>query len=141
MSTDTSVAIETRLVACIAEALLTIYAVQADALHHATNGHLSRGTAFDELDHARRALWATEAALDGVGWTSGHCAEPAELTGPPELVHDALVGAVIAAADRLADTCRDYTAARAELTAVRDAYEHLTELHTLFARYEESHAV
>jgi hypothetical protein len=141
MPTETSIAIEPRLVACIAEALLTIYAAQADALHHATNGHVSQASAFDDLDHARRALWATEAALDGIGWTTGERVEPAELTGPPDLVHDALTAAVIAAAERLADACRDYTAACAELTAVRDAYEHLTAMHTLFACHEEEHSI
>jgi hypothetical protein len=141
MPTPISVSIEPRLVASVGEALLTIYAAQADALHHATNDHLAHDGAFEDLDQARRALWETEAALDGVGWRIGEAVGTVELSGSPALVHDTLTSTVIAAAEHLAETCREYTRARSDLAAVREAFERLTAAHALFDRHEHEHTL
>jgi hypothetical protein len=141
MPREITVSIEPRLVAGIVEALLTIYSAQADALRHATDGHLASAVTFDDVDHARRQLWAVEAALDGLGWTAGERPHAAELSGSPQLIHETLTSAVIAAAEHLAETCREYTRARADLGAVGEAYSRLAALHAVFAVHEDRHAV
>jgi hypothetical protein len=141
MPTRIHVQIEPALAPSVIEALLTVYAAQADALHHATNSHLSGTRPLEEVDHARRALWETEAALDGVGWGAAPPIGPVELSGSAQLIHDTITATVIAAADQLAECCREYTRARADLARVREAFELLSQAHEVFSRHERDHAV
>ena len=110
----------------VLEALVTTYAVRADALATAAGaGPLAA------VHDARRELAEVEDALDAVSW-----ALAPELSGLGGLVREVLYAALLAAVDACGERCRDYDAGRVGRDAVAAAVADVAVLHGLFAEVE-----
>src|SRR4051812_39613757 len=88
--------------AAVLEALLTTYAVKADALAAAAGAE-----PLAIVHDARRELAEAEDALDAIAW---HAAP--ELSGPAGLVREVLYGALLGAVEACAERCRGDEAGR-----------------------------
>jgi hypothetical protein len=110
----------------VLEALVTTYAVRADALAAAAGaGPLAA------VHDARRELAEVEDALDAVGWALAR-----ELSGPGALVREVLYAALLAAVDACGERCRDYDAGRVGRDVLAAAVADVAVLHGLFAEVE-----
>jgi hypothetical protein len=117
----------------VLEALVTTYAVKADALGVAAAG--SPDTPLAVVQDARRELAEAEDALDAVGWRVGPGAG-FELAGPAGMVREVLYGALLGAAEAVGERCREYEAARVGRSALAGAVADVVVLHELFAGLE-----
>jgi hypothetical protein len=122
----------------VLEALVTTYAVKAEALATAANGYPETPPVL--VQDARRELAEAEDALDGVGWRVGQGAG-FELAGPAGLVREVLYGALLGAAEAVGERCREYEAGRAGRDALARAVGDVVALHELFAGWEAVDAV
>jgi hypothetical protein len=115
----------------VLEALLTTYAVKADALATAA-GNQPLAVVHD----ARRELAEAEDALDAAGW-----AVAPELSGAAGLVREVLYGALLAAVEACGERCREYEAGRVGREELARAVEDVAVLHGLFAGVEALEAL
>ena len=118
----------------VLEALVTTYAVRADALATAAGaGSLAA------VQEARRELAEAEDALDAVSWQAG----PAglELSGRAGLVREVLYGALLAVVEACGERCRDYEAGRIGREALASAVGDVVAVHALFAEVEAADAL
>jgi hypothetical protein len=127
--------------AAVLEALVTTYAVKADALAAAAGGYQDTREPLAVVLDARRELAEAEDLLEGLGWRLGPRGDDLELAGPAGLVREVLYGALLAAAEAAVDGCREYEAGRADRPALATAIADLTALHELFAALEASEAL
>jgi hypothetical protein len=123
------------------EALLTTYAVKADALATAAAEYQDEREPLAVVHDARRELAEAEDALDAVGWSIGARVQALELSGPAGFVRETLYAALLAAAESAADACRDYEAGRADRAALARAVADVGAFHELFAELEASDAL
>jgi hypothetical protein len=120
----------------VLDALVTTYAVKADALAAAAGAYQPTRDPLAGVNDARRELAEAEDALDAVGWHSGPAAGALELAGPPGLVREVLYAALLGAAEAVGERCREYEAAHADAAALAAAVEDVAVLHRLFAALE-----
>jgi hypothetical protein len=126
-----SIVVPAAQAAAVLDALLTTYAVRADALAIAAGDGPPAA-----VRDARRELAEVEDALEAVEWRAAE-----ELSGPAGLVRDVLYGAVLAAVEACGDLCREYEAGRVERAELASAVEDVTALHALFAAVEAAEAL
>jgi hypothetical protein len=106
---EASVHIPAGLVARVRDSLVLLYEASAEGLHLALRVHPERDPPTEDVRAQRERLAGLDALLVQIGWWADWClpagTEPVELSGPRELVHDALHGALIDAGERLAVAC------------------------------------
>jgi hypothetical protein len=122
--------------AAVLEALVTTYAVKADALAAAAGAYQDAREPLAVVNDARRELAEAEDALEALGWRPGPPGGDLELAGPAGLVREVLYGALLGAAEAVGERCRDYEAGRADDTALATAVADVAALHRLFAALE-----
>jgi hypothetical protein len=127
--------------AAVLEALVTTYAVKADALAVAAGGYQDTREPLAVVLDARRELAEAEDVLEALGWRLGPHSDDLELAGPAGLVREVLYGALLAAAEAAVDRCREYEAGHADRDALATAITDLTAVHDLFAALEASDAL
>jgi hypothetical protein len=105
--------------------VLHAYTVTAEALHEAVNRRLETGDAVDAVAGLRVEISDLDDVLDQLGLAPGAPGEPLELTAHPEVLSDAVHGALEDGIERLRTACRRLwrgtgaaADARAALTAV-----------------------
>jgi hypothetical protein len=127
--------------ATVLEALVTTYAVKADALAAAAGGYQDTREPLAVVLDARRELAEAEDVLEGLGWRLGPRGDDLELAGAAGLVREVLYGALLAAAEGAVERCREYEAGRADRAGLAAAITDLTAVHDLFAALEASEAL
>ena len=95
-----SVEVPAELVRPIRETVLLLYQATAESLHLALKARESGGDAVEEVHHHRARL----DALDDLVRRLEPEGRATEVSGPRELLHDVLYGALIDAGERLAET-------------------------------------
>jgi hypothetical protein len=126
-----SVSVPAAQAAAVLEALLTTYAVKADALAAAA------GTEPLTVVHdARRELAEAEDALDAIAWQAAP-----ELCGAAGLVREVLYGALLGAVEACAERCVEYEAGVVGRDGLAAAVGDVVALHALFAEIEALEAL
>jgi hypothetical protein len=127
-----SVEVPAALVAPLRETVVLLYEATAEALHLA----LREAEQLDDVHRHRERLRQLEALLDGVGWSAETAprGDPIELAAPPEILRDALSGALIDAGERLAASCNECWRGDVEPDEVRRAAAEVIALDRLLAR-------
>ena len=95
-------------VAAFHRAILSLYAVCADGLHHAVQAHLDSVEGSDELDGRRAELQALDWLVSRFGWDLEDRGEDVAVTGEGRLIYEAAYGVVVEAAEDLELTSRNY---------------------------------
>ena len=119
------------LVPCVRETVVLQYRAAVEALHLAF--------AEPEPGEARRErerLARLDALLDQLGWPGGPVPAAVELSGPAELVRDALHGALIDAGERLAVACEGSWRGEASADSIRSVAREVIELDRLLRQLE-----
>ena len=98
--TRVSVEVPAELVRTIRETVLLLYQATAESLHLALKARESGDDAVEEVHHHRARL----DALDDLVRRLEPEGRGARLSGPRDLLHDVLYGALIDAGERLAET-------------------------------------
>jgi hypothetical protein len=119
----------------VLEALLTTYAVKADALAAAAGAYQDAREPLTAVADARRELAEAEDALEALGWRPPPTGD-LELAGPAGLVREVLYGALLGAAEAVGERCREYEAGRTGVAALAGAVDDVVVLHRLFAVLE-----
>jgi hypothetical protein len=120
----------------VLDALVTTYAVKADALAAAAGAYQHTREPLTAVNDARRELAEAEDALEAVGWRSTPAGGDLELAGPAGLVREVLYAALLGAAEAVGERCREYEAARADAAVLAAAVADVAVLHRLFATLE-----
>jgi hypothetical protein len=129
-----SISVADAQAAVVLDALITTYAVKADALATAA------GTAPPEVvQDARRELAEAEDALDAIGWAAGPGGF--ELAGPAGLVREVLYAALFAVIEGCGERCREYEAGRVGREALAAAVADVDAVHALFSALEAADAL
>jgi hypothetical protein len=122
---EASVEIPAELAARVRVSLVLLYEASAEGLHLALRAHPESDPPSEDVLAQRERLAALDALLVQIGWwaepRSRGDVEPVELSGPRELVHDALHGALIDAGERLALACGERCGVDGGLEDVRAA--------------------
>ena len=121
-----AVEVPAALVQPLRETVLLLYRAALEALQGAFEDERE---ALAQRERVRRL----DALLDQLGWPGPPRggAEPLRLTGPPELLRDALHGALIDAGERLAVACAASWRGDASEDSVRSAAREVIELDRL----------
>ena len=122
--------------ATVLEALVTTYAVKADALAAAAGAYQGTREPLAVVNDARRELAEAEDALEAVGWRPGPPGGDFELAGPAGLVREVLYAALLGVCDAVGERCREYEAGRADSAVLAGAVDDVVVLHRLFAAVE-----
>jgi hypothetical protein len=105
----TSVAIPAGLMAPVRASVVLLYESAVEALHLALRAHGERDGPFGEVRRQRQRLARLDALLVQLGWWDRLAPESfggeIELSGPRDVLHDAVYGALIDAGERLAIAC------------------------------------
>jgi hypothetical protein len=130
-----SVEVPAALVAPLRETVVLLYEATAEALHLAVR----EGGPLDDVHRHRGRLRQLEALLERLGWSAEAAASEAladrvELSGPREVLRDAIYGALIDAGERLADACNGCWQGAVEPDGVRRAAAEVIALDRLLAR-------
>jgi hypothetical protein len=141
MAHDRTIRVPAAQAAAVLEAVLTTYAVKADALAVAAGGYQDTREPLAVVQDARRELAEAEDLLEGLGWHLGPSGDDLELAGPAGLVREVLYGALVAAAESAVERCREYEAAQVDRDALAASIASLGAIHALFANVEESEAL
>jgi hypothetical protein len=136
-----SVKIPAGLVGAVRESLVLLYHAAVEGLHFALRSVPAEGEPRDEILRGRARLARLDALLLQLGWWSdlpadGHATD-IELTGPREVLQDALHGALIDAGERLAAACGDSWRGDAAPEDVRAAAAEVIALDRLLAQVRE----
>jgi hypothetical protein len=98
---DLTIRVPSELVDPIADELLQRYATLAGTLHAAAARYASTREALDALRGARVELFDVDDAVEQLHWGLGSAGPlPIEVSAHPEVLADALAGALAAAQDR-----------------------------------------
>jgi hypothetical protein len=101
-----SVEVPAALAAPLREATGLLYQSTAEALHLALRAYAERRAPLEEVHRHRTRLAQLEALLDRLGWSADSAPEPPlVLSGPRDLLRDAVHGALIDSGERLALAC------------------------------------
>jgi hypothetical protein len=148
-----SVEVPGELVAPVRETVLLLYLSTSESLHLSLKAHSERRGALADVHQHRARLAQLDELLGQLGWQGAAPggaapggaapagappgAGPVELRAPPDLLHDALYGALIDAGERLASAST--RAWRGELPAerVQAAAHEVLALHALLRALEE----
>ena len=122
--------------AAVLEALVTTYAVKADALAAAAGAYQDTREPLAVVSDARRELAEAEDALEALGWRPG-----LELAGSAGLVREVLYAALLGASEAVGERCREYEAGAVDGGALAVAVEDVVVLHRLFAAVEAAEAL
>ncbi len=126
-----SVEVPAALVAPLRETLVLLYEATAEALHLAVRGAGPLG----EVHRHRERLRQLEALLERMGWSAGAIPEGSlELSGPRDVLRDAIYGALIDAGERLAAECDGSWQGAGEPDGIRRAAAEVIALDRLLAR-------
>ena len=125
-----SVSVPVAQAPAVLEALITTYAVKADALATAAGS----APPLEAVQDARRELAEAEDVLDALGWQTGPGA--LELTGPAGLVREVLYATLLAVVEACGERCREYEAGRVGPEALAAAVDDVGVVHGLFAGLE-----
>lgn len=135
-----SVRVPAAQAAVVLDALVTTYAVKADALATAAGDYPDVREAFTIVQDARRELAEAEDALDAIGWRRAP-GEDLELAGPAGLVREVLYGALLGEAEAIGERCREYEAGLVGREVLAGAVSDLAALWELFAALEAADAL
>jgi hypothetical protein len=138
----TSVVVPTELAARVRDSVVLLYEAAAESLHVALRAHGERDGPFDDVRRQRERLACLDALLGQLGWWDGRAPEGAggevELNAPPEVLHDAVYGALIDAGEHLAVAYGEGRGAERGLEEVRAAAaKELIALDRLLAEVRE----
>jgi len=129
-----SVEVPAALVAPLRETVRLLYESTAEALHLAVR----EAVPIDEVHRHRERLRHLEALLERLGWSPaaapGALDGSLELSGPREVLRDAIYGALIDAGERLAEACDGCWRGTVEPDGVRRAAAEVIALDRLLAR-------
>jgi hypothetical protein len=114
MARVAAVSVPAQLVTAVLEALITLYEVKAEALSFAANDYLNDPPTLPTLRARQRELADVEEMIGRIGWEARERLGAAEVAGPAALVCEALLGALVDAAEDLPEACRRYDAAASE---------------------------
>jgi hypothetical protein len=133
-----SVEIPAVLVEAVSDTVVLLYDSTAEALHLSLRAHLERGEPRDDAAQCRARLADLDALLVRLGWWEGAArAGEVELSGPRDVLHDALYGTLIEAGERLAAACGDGRRDDADTDDVRVAAMEVIALDRLLAEMRE----
>jgi hypothetical protein len=135
---EASVEIPPGLAVRVRASLVLLYEASAEGLHLALRAQPERDPPAEDVRAQRDRLAGLDALLVQIGWWAepgvGAGAEPVELSGPLELLHDAVHGALIDAGERLALSCGERWRADVGLEDVRAAAAEVMALDKLLGR-------
>jgi hypothetical protein len=131
-----SVEVPAELVARVRETVLLLYEATAESLHLALRAHSEGRGSPRELHEHRVRLAQLDGLLTQLGWPAGGERRGLELSGPPELLHDALYGTLIDAGERLAVTATSAWRGEQPLERVQEAAAEVLALHRLLRLLE-----
>jgi hypothetical protein len=100
-----SVEVPAALVGAVRESVLLLYVATAEALHLGLRAHAEERASLAGVRLHRARLAALGGLLDALGWDEAEPAGTVALSGPADVLHDALYGALIDAGERLAIAC------------------------------------
>jgi hypothetical protein len=139
---EATVEIPAALVARVRDSVVMLYSATAEGLHLALRAHAERDGPLEDVRRQRERLALLDALLARLGWWAGPLPERAgagvALTAAPELLRDALHGALIDAGERLALACDESWRADGGLQAVRAAAEEVIALDRLLGELRAS---
>jgi hypothetical protein len=133
-----SVRVPAAQAAAVLEALVTTYAVKADALASAAGAYQATREPLAVVSDARRELAEAEDALEAVGWRPGPPGGDFDLAGPAGLVREVLYAALLGTAETIGERCREYEAGHADAVRLAAAVDDVVVLHRVFAALEAS---
>jgi hypothetical protein len=131
-----SVEVSAELVGRVRETVLLLYEATAESLHLALRAHAEGRGSPRELHEHRTRLAQLDELLAQLGWPAGGRPDGVELSGPAELLHDALYGTLIDAGERLAVTATSAWRGELPLERVQEAAAEVLALHRLLRRLE-----
>lgn len=131
-----SVEVPPELVRPIRETVLLLYQATAESLHLALRAHSERHGSLEEVRRHRARLAELDALLDRLGWPAAAVAAPLELSSRPDLLHDALYGALIDAGERLAAASNRCWRGELPLERVQEAAAEVLALDALLRTLE-----
>jgi hypothetical protein len=137
MARVATVTVPAQQVTAVLEALLTLYEVKAEALSFATTDYQKEPRTLPALQERQRELADVEAMIGRIGWEPRERLGGAELAGSPALVREALLGALVHAAEAASAACHVYESGAAELESIRTALDDAGRLLDLFAAFEQ----
>jgi hypothetical protein len=119
----------------VRDSLLHAYAAVAEALHHSALAHVESRAAPEDVFGHRTELLDLDDALDQVGIEYPPLSEPLEVTAHPEVLGDAVAGALTTVVERLDAAVQrywhgetDHGECERQLAAVRTLLVLLTEI-------------
>ena len=119
----------------VRDSLLHAYAAVAEALHHSALAHVESRAAPEGLRGHRTELLDLDDALDQIGFEYPPLVEDTELTAHPEVLGDAVAGALTTVVERLDAAVQrywagagDHAACERQLAAVRTLLVLLAEI-------------
>jgi hypothetical protein len=139
-----SVEVPEELVDPIRETVLLLYLSTAESLHLSLKAHSERRGALEDVHQHRARLAELDELLGQLGWqaatlTAPHepSGRPRELSAPPDLLHDALYGALIDAGERLAAASNRAWRGELPVERVQASAHEVLALHALLRALEE----
>jgi hypothetical protein len=136
-----SVRVPAAQAAAVLEALVTTYAVKADALAAAAGAYQDTREPLAVVSDARRELAEADDALETLGWRPGLPGGDLELAGPAGLVREVLYAALLGSSEAVGERCREYEAGAVDAARLATAVEDVVVLHRLFAAVEAAEAL
>ena len=124
------------LVPCVRETVLLQYRAALEALHLAFGARDEPATSLEEVRRGRNRLGRIDALLAQLGWPGEPVPEAVRLTGPADVLRDALHGSLIDAGERLAVACEGSWRGEASADSVRSAAAEVIALDRLLRELE-----
>jgi len=100
-----SVEVPAALVGAVRESVLLLYDATAEALHLGLRAQAEQRATLGDVRLHRSRLGELGRLLDALGWGEAEPPAAVALSGPADVLHDALYGAMIDAGERLAIAC------------------------------------
>jgi hypothetical protein len=98
----------------VRDSLLHAYAAVAEALHHSALVHVETRAAPEDVLGHRTELLDLDDTLDQLGFEYPPLSEPLEVTGHPEVLGDAITGALTTVVERLDAAVQRYWSGEGE---------------------------
>jgi hypothetical protein len=124
------------LVPGVRETVLLQYRAALEALHLAFGARGETATSLDEARRGRDRLGRLDALLAQLGWPGEPVPEAVVVTGPADIVRDAMLGSLIDAGERLAVACEGSWRGEASAGSVRSAAGEVIALDGLLRELE-----
>jgi len=133
-----SVEVPVSLVGPVRESVLLLYDATAEALHRGLRAHAERRATLGEVRLHRRRLGQLGELLDALGWGDAEALAGVSLSGPADVLQDALYGALIEAGERLAIACERCWRGELPLERVERAGREVIALDRLLRQVREA---